>query len=140
MRTHATRRAGGASPGASMKVSANGIAIEVDDQGPPDGEPLLLVMGLGMQLHRLARRAGRSCWSARGFRVDPLRQPRRRPEPGLRPPGRAATCALAGMRYALRLPVRAPYRDRRHGGRRAGRARRAGHRSARMCAAPRWAA
>jgi pimeloyl-ACP methyl ester carboxylesterase len=33
-----------------MKVAANGIQIEVDDQGPVDAEPLLLIMGLGMQL------------------------------------------------------------------------------------------
>ena len=33
-----------------MQVAANGITIEVDDQGPPAGEPLLLIMGLGMQL------------------------------------------------------------------------------------------
>ena len=33
-----------------MKVMANGLAIEVEDHGPPGGEPLLLVMGLGMQL------------------------------------------------------------------------------------------
>ena len=33
-----------------MKVSANGISIEVDDQGPANAEPLLLIMGLGMQL------------------------------------------------------------------------------------------
>lgn len=33
-----------------MQISANGIALEVDDQGPPAGEPLLLIMGLGMQL------------------------------------------------------------------------------------------
>ena len=33
-----------------MQVSANGIAIEVDDQGPANGQPLLLIMGLGMQL------------------------------------------------------------------------------------------
>jgi pimeloyl-ACP methyl ester carboxylesterase len=33
-----------------MRVSANGIAIEVEDHGSPGGEPLLLVMGLGMQL------------------------------------------------------------------------------------------
>ena len=33
-----------------MQLSANGIAIEVEDHGPPNGEPLLLVMGLGMQL------------------------------------------------------------------------------------------
>jgi pimeloyl-ACP methyl ester carboxylesterase len=33
-----------------MKVGANGISIEVEDHGPRDGEPLLLIMGLGMQL------------------------------------------------------------------------------------------
>ena len=33
-----------------MKISANGIALEVEDHGPVNGEPLLLIMGLGMQL------------------------------------------------------------------------------------------
>lgn len=33
-----------------MQVSANGIRLEVEDHGPVFGEPLLLVMGLGMQL------------------------------------------------------------------------------------------
>ena len=33
-----------------MKVLANGLQIEVDLQGPPEGEPLLLIMGLGMPL------------------------------------------------------------------------------------------
>ena len=33
-----------------MKIIANGVDIEVDIQGPEDGEPLLLIMGLGMQL------------------------------------------------------------------------------------------
>ena len=33
-----------------MQLSANGISIEVEDHGSPGGEPLLLVMGLGMQL------------------------------------------------------------------------------------------
>src|SRR5262249_33405574 len=32
----------------SMLISANGVALEVDDTGR--GEPLLLLMGLGMQL------------------------------------------------------------------------------------------
>ena len=51
-----------------MKLSANGISLEVEDHGSPTGEPLLLVMGLGMQL---------TAWPdelvdmlvARGFRV-----------------------------------------------------------------------
>ena len=33
-----------------MQISANGIALEVEDHGSPGGEPLLLIMGLGMQL------------------------------------------------------------------------------------------
>ena len=33
-----------------MQLCANGISIEVEDHGSPAGEPLLLVMGLGMQL------------------------------------------------------------------------------------------
>lgn len=33
-----------------MQVAANGIALEVEDHGPPSGEPLVLIMGLGMQL------------------------------------------------------------------------------------------
>jgi len=33
-----------------MQLSANGIQLEVEDHGSPSGEPLLLVMGLGMQL------------------------------------------------------------------------------------------
>jgi pimeloyl-ACP methyl ester carboxylesterase len=33
-----------------MQISANGISIEVEDHGSPNGEPLLLIMGLGMQL------------------------------------------------------------------------------------------
>jgi pimeloyl-ACP methyl ester carboxylesterase len=33
-----------------MQVIANGVQIEVDIQGPEQGEPILLIMGLGMQL------------------------------------------------------------------------------------------
>ena len=33
-----------------MQISANGISIEVQDEGAPGAEPLLLIMGLGMQL------------------------------------------------------------------------------------------
>jgi pimeloyl-ACP methyl ester carboxylesterase len=33
-----------------MQIAANGIRLEVEDHGPVTGEPLLLVMGLGMQL------------------------------------------------------------------------------------------
>ena len=33
-----------------MKLTANGITLEVEDHGSPQGEPLMLIMGLGMQL------------------------------------------------------------------------------------------
>ena len=33
-----------------MRVQANGVAIEAEDFGPPDGPAVVLVMGLGMQL------------------------------------------------------------------------------------------
>jgi pimeloyl-ACP methyl ester carboxylesterase len=33
-----------------MQISANGISLEVEDHGPTSGEPLILIMGLGMQL------------------------------------------------------------------------------------------
>ncbi|MBL0147894.1 MAG: alpha/beta fold hydrolase [Ideonella sp.] len=33
-----------------MKLHANGLAIEITDEGPPSGPALLLIMGLGMQL------------------------------------------------------------------------------------------
>lgn len=31
-----------------MKLNVNGIEIKVDVQGPAGGDPLLLIMGLGM--------------------------------------------------------------------------------------------
>lgn len=33
-----------------MQVATNGIRVEVEEHGSPTGEPLLLIMGLGMQL------------------------------------------------------------------------------------------
>lgn len=90
-----------------MKVMANGLSIEVDVQGPPHGEPLLLVMGLGMQLvawpqelvellvgqgYRVVRfdhrDVGLSQW------LDELGVP---------------NLAWAGMRHALGLAVHSPY-------------------------------
>ena len=51
-----------------MRVAANGLAIEVDDQGLPAGEPLLLIMGLGMQLTGWPQEFVQMLVS-RGFRV-----------------------------------------------------------------------
>lgn len=90
-----------------MKLRANGIAIEVDDQGPRDGAALLLIMGLGMPLLawpdelvadlvarglRVIRFDNRDAGLSQGF--DALGVPK---------------VWRAGLRYALHLPLRAPY-------------------------------
>lgn len=90
-----------------MKVDANGIRIEVDDQGPRDGPVVLLIMGLGMQLiawpqamvqmlvqqgFRVVRFDNRDIGLSQGF--DHLGVP---------------NMAVAGLRHALHLPVHSPY-------------------------------
>lgn len=90
-----------------MKVSANGVQIEVDIHGPDGGEPLLLIMGLGMQL---------IAWPegfvdelvARGFRV--IRFDNR--DVGLSQPFDELglpSLPLAALLHSLHLPVKAPY-------------------------------
>jgi pimeloyl-ACP methyl ester carboxylesterase len=90
-----------------MLLSANGIGIEVEDHGSPQGEPLLLIMGLGMQL---------LAWHddfvaslvARGFRV--IRFDNR--DIGLSQGFDAAGVphlVRASIRHALGLAVRSPY-------------------------------
>jgi hypothetical protein len=77
-----------------MQISANGIAIEVEDHGSVNGEPLVLIMGLGMQLVAWHEDFVQQLVS-RGFPGDPLRQPRHRPEPELRSPGHANLRSIA---------------------------------------------
>lgn len=90
-----------------MQVSANGVRIEVDIQGPDDGEPLLMIMGLGMQL--VAWPEGLvALLVARGFRV--IRFDNRdvglsQSFDGLGVPN----IPLAALLHTLRLPVKAPY-------------------------------
>jgi pimeloyl-ACP methyl ester carboxylesterase len=90
-----------------MKISANSLSIEVDDQGPPGGQPLLLIMGLGMQLIG---------WPddfvqllvARGFRV--IRFDNR--DIGLSQhfdDAGAPNLPWAAMRFAMHMKLRAPY-------------------------------
>jgi len=90
-----------------MQVSANGVRIEVDIQGPDSGEPLLMIMGLGMQL---------IAWPdglveqlvAQGFRV--IRFDNR--DVGLSQPFDELglpNIPLAALLHTLRLPVKAPY-------------------------------
>ena len=91
-----------------MQVSANGIRLEVDDRGPPDGPPLVMIMGLGMQLVawpeglvdllvasglRVIRFDNRDIGLSQRF--DHLGVP---------------NLAMAGMRHTLGLPVASPYR------------------------------
>ncbi len=93
-----------------MKVQANGLQIEVDVQGPADAEPVLLVMGLGMQLVAWPDELVAELL-ARGFRV--IRFDNR--DVGLSDghdhlgmPGMVGPM----LRYTLRLPVPAPYKLR----------------------------
>ena len=90
-----------------MKVRANGVEIEVEVDGPAGGEPLLLIMGLGMQLvgwhdglveqfvaqgFRVIRVDNRDIGLSQGF--DELGMP---------------NLALAAARQVLGLPIAPPY-------------------------------
>ena len=90
-----------------MKVDANGIRIEVDDQGPADGPVVLLIMGLGMQLIAWPQ-AMVQMLVERGFRVIRFDNRDIGLSQGFDDAG-VPNMALAGLRYALHLPVRSPY-------------------------------
>lgn len=90
-----------------MQISANGIAIEVEDHGSPGGEPLVLIMGLGMQL---------VAWHpdfvamlvARGFRVirfdnRDIGLSQRLDHLGV------PNLALEAVKHAVGMTIRAPY-------------------------------
>ena len=90
-----------------MKVEANGVRIEVDDQGPADGPVVLLIMGLGMQLIAWPQTMVQML-VRQGFRV--VRFDNR--DIGLSQGFDAAgvpNMALAGLRHAMHLPVHSPY-------------------------------
>lgn len=90
-----------------MRIGVNGIGIEVDDRGPAGAEPLLLIMGLGMQL---------TAWPdelvgdliSRGFRVIRLDNRDVGLSDGFDHAG-VPNLAAAGLRYTLHLPVKTPY-------------------------------
>ena len=90
-----------------MQISANGIALEVEDHGSPSGEPLVLVMGLGMQL--VAWHADFvASLVARGFRV--IRFDNRDIGLSQRFDQLAVPNLLAeSLRYAVGIKVHAPY-------------------------------
>jgi pimeloyl-ACP methyl ester carboxylesterase len=94
-----------ADAGRSMQIPVNGVAIEVDDVG--QGEPLLLLMGLGMQLvswpnelvddlvtrgYRVIRIDNRDAGLSQGF--DHLGRP---------------NLVAASLRYLLGMRIRTPY-------------------------------
>ena len=90
-----------------MQVVANGIGIEVDDQGPTHAEPLLLIMGLGMQLVGWPEEFVQMLVS-RGFRVIRMDNRDAGLSQGFDRVG-VPSLAWAAMRHAVRLPVVAPY-------------------------------
>ena len=90
-----------------MQISANGIALEVEDHGSISGEPLVLIMGLGMQL--VAWHADFvASLVARGFRVirfdnRDIGLSQRYDHLGV------PNLALDSIRYAVGMKVSAPY-------------------------------
>ncbi len=90
-----------------MQIAANGIALEVEDHGSPHGEPLVLIMGLGMQLVTwYAEFVGMLV--ARGFRVirfdnRDIGLSQRFDHVGV------PNLALDAARYAFGLKVASPY-------------------------------
>lgn len=90
-----------------MQLPTNGTTLEVEDHGSPAGEPLVLIMGLGMQLVAWPDGLVKAL-VASGFRV--IRFDNR--DIGLSQEFTAAptpTMALQILRYGLRLPVRSVY-------------------------------
>jgi pimeloyl-ACP methyl ester carboxylesterase len=90
-----------------MQIVANGLGIEVDDQGPASAEPLLLIMGLGMQLVAWPQELVQLLIT-RGFRVIRMDNRDAGLSAGFDHLGKPAVAAAA-MRYAFHLPVTAPY-------------------------------
>jgi pimeloyl-ACP methyl ester carboxylesterase len=90
-----------------VQISANGLLLEVEDHGSPSGEPLLLIMGLGMQLVAWHEDFVASL-VARGFRV--IRFDNR--DIGLSQGFDALglpNLALESIRYTFGMKVHSPY-------------------------------
>jgi pimeloyl-ACP methyl ester carboxylesterase len=90
-----------------VRISVRSVGIEVDDQGPAAGEPLLLIMGLGMQLTGWPDALVQQLVS-HGFRV--IRIDNR--DAGLSQSfdhHGVPNLLAATLRYTLRLPMASPY-------------------------------
>jgi pimeloyl-ACP methyl ester carboxylesterase len=90
-----------------MQIQANGLQIEVDDQGPRDAPVVLLIMGLGMQLIAWPQTLVDGL-IARGFRVVRFDNRDIGLSQGFDHAG-MPNMVLAGLRYTLRLRVKSPY-------------------------------
>lgn len=90
-----------------MQLSANGISIEVEDEGLPNGEPLLLIMGLGMQLTSWPAELVQALVS-KGFRVIRFDNRDAGLSQGFDHLG-VPSLPLATVQHLLHWPVRAPY-------------------------------
>ncbi len=90
-----------------MRIAANGIALEVEDHGSPQGEPLVLVMGLGMQLLAWHEDFVASL-VARGFRVIRFDNRDIGLSQGFDEVG-VPNLVIASLRYAVGLKVKSPY-------------------------------
>lgn len=90
-----------------MQLSANGLSIEVEDDGPPNGEPILLIMGLGMQLTSWPAELVRVL-VAQGFRVIRFDNRDVGLSQGFDHLG-VPNVAFTTMQHLLHIPIRAPY-------------------------------
>jgi pimeloyl-ACP methyl ester carboxylesterase len=90
-----------------MQISANGVRLEVEDHGSSQGEPLLLVMGLGMQLLGWHEDLV-ALLVARGFRVIRFDNRDIGLSQGFDEAG-VPNLALDSLRYALGFRVKSPY-------------------------------
>jgi pimeloyl-ACP methyl ester carboxylesterase len=90
-----------------MQLSANGLSIEVDDQGPPEGPPILLIMGLGMQLTGWPEPLVQDL-VGRGFRVVRIDNRDAGLSQGFDASG-TPNLAWGALRYFLHLPVPSIY-------------------------------
>ena len=90
-----------------MQISANGIAIEVEDEGLPNGEPMLLIMGLGMQLTSWPVELVQAL-IARGFRVIRFDNRDAGLSQGFDHLG-VPNLPLTALQHFVHWPVRSPY-------------------------------